>query len=95
MRRSFSLITVSLVLLVAGLLLLPALFAQDTDQTEGSSPQQWEYRVLPIPAASSPLKNVVQAPISRRGDGRWLKGAEVAMAASAGAEAAVAIDQAA
>jgi|SRR5690606_6581339 len=51
MRRSFSLITVSLVLLVAGLLLLPALFAQDTDQTEGSSPQQWEYRVLPIPAA--------------------------------------------
>src|SRR5688572_28466966 len=44
---------------------------------------------------NSPLKNVVQAPISRRGDGRWLKGAEVAMAASAGAEAAVAIDQAA
>lgn len=48
MRRSFSMITVGLVLLVSGFLLLPALFAQDTNQPERRSPQQWEYRVLPM-----------------------------------------------
>jgi hypothetical protein len=47
MRRKLSL-TIGLMLLVAGFLLLPTLFAQDTSQTDRRSAQQWEYRVLPM-----------------------------------------------
>jgi hypothetical protein len=48
MHRNASLLAVGLILLVVGFLLSPALFAQGTNQLDGSSPQQWEYRVLPM-----------------------------------------------
>lgn len=48
MHRNSSLLTVGLILLFTGFLLLPALFAQDTNELDRSSPPQWEYRVLPM-----------------------------------------------
>ncbi len=53
MQRNISLLSAGLILLMAGFLLLPPLFAQWPKQTmkwtmEGHSRQQWEYRVLPM-----------------------------------------------